>query len=66
VRVVGGGEVVLEVRLAGTLDSRLWEADGGVRGRELLPETVLQQSAWHKQKPECMYRLSNFSMSACE
>jgi hypothetical protein len=28
-------------RLGAALDSRLWEADGGVRGREFDPDTLL-------------------------
>lgn len=35
----GGGEVALPDRLGPALGSRLWPADGGVRGRELVPET---------------------------
>lgn len=30
---------MLLVRLGAALESRLWPADGGVRGRELDPET---------------------------
>jgi hypothetical protein len=36
----GRGEVVF--RLGAVLDSRLWVADGGVRGREFDPETLLR------------------------
>jgi hypothetical protein len=36
---LGRGEVVF--RLGAVLDSRLWVADGGVRGRECDPETLL-------------------------
>lgn len=38
-------------RVAGILDSRLWVADGGVRGREPVPERD---------------KVSNLRMSACE
>jgi len=42
--------MVLLDRLGAALDSRLWVADGGVRGRELEPETLkelkLSMSAW--------------------
>jgi hypothetical protein len=59
--------MVFGVRLVGALDSRLWVADGGVRGRELVPETFLQQSAWPQHRSTgCIYRLSNLRMSACE
>jgi hypothetical protein len=33
------------VRLGAALESRLWVAEGGVRGRELLRETLLDTSA---------------------
>jgi hypothetical protein len=33
--------MVLLDRLGAVLDSRLWVADGGVRGREFDPETLL-------------------------
>jgi hypothetical protein len=33
------------LRLGAVLDSRLWVADGGVRGRECEPETLLAESA---------------------
>lgn len=33
--------MALEERFGAALDSRLWPAEGGVRGRELEPETFL-------------------------
>lgn len=38
----GGGEVVVLPARAGALDSRLWPAEGGVRGRECVPDTDLE------------------------
>lgn len=37
--------MLLLVRCGAVLDSRLWPADGGVRGRELEPEMFLFGSA---------------------
>lgn len=37
--------MLLLVRCGAALDSRLCPADGGVRGRELEPETLLLESA---------------------
>lgn len=54
-------------RLGAALDSRLWEVDGGVRGRELEPETLLPQlvtatvEVYHET-----YKELKLSMSACE
>lgn len=64
----GGGDMPLPLRVGATLDSRLWVAEGGVRGREFGPETVLEKSA-HKPREEPrvrQYRESSLSMSACE
>lgn len=64
---VGGGEVVLPCRLAEALDSRLRLAEGGVRGREFVPETDLERSVWEQYGDAGrMYRESNLRMSACE
>lgn len=39
----GGGEVALPDRFGPALGSRLWPADGGVRGREFVPGTELDK-----------------------
>ena len=61
----GRGEVVF--LLGAALDSRLWDAEGGVRGREFDPETLL----WLLASPFLLSILSPYnelklSMSACE
>jgi hypothetical protein len=54
-------------RLGAALDSRLWEADGGVRGRELVPETLLLQSVDALLEVfHAAYNELKLSMSACE
>lgn len=61
----GRGDVVL--RLGAALDSRLWVADGGVRGREFDPDTLLFVSA---ASLLCLLRAAynelKLRMSACE
>ena len=37
--------MLLLARAGGTLDSRLWEVEGGVRGRVLVPEMALEKLA---------------------
>jgi hypothetical protein len=59
--------MLLLVRCGAALESRLWPAEGGVRGRELEPETLLLKSAYtYDYSARKSYRELKLSMSACE
>lgn len=59
--------MLLLVRCGAVLDSRLWPAEGGVRGRELEPDTLLLELAGaHFHSAFRPYRELKFSMSAWE
>jgi hypothetical protein len=59
--------MVLLDRLGAVLDSRLWVADGGVRGREFDPETLLCGLVYKLRRViGAIYKELKLRRSACE